>query len=139
MKQRILVILIAAFMVLGSVIGQPPSVSAGSPQQKGTEHRFRVGKLNSKWTVHDHKNPQNRIIKAKRGDKVIWSAVGSGIFLNFPDETLFGTDQASAIDGKEIALTVSPNAKAGTYKYSVFCAKDSVFARGDSPPVIIIE
>ena len=138
MKQRALVPLIAALTIFGGVAG-PTRISAGSPQQKAAEHRFRVGKLSNKWRVYDSKNPQNRVIMAKRGDIVVWSATGSDIFVNFSDAAIFGTDEASTPDGKDLVLTVASNAKPGRYTYSVFCAKEGKFATGDSPPVIIIQ
>ncbi len=139
MKQHTWVAAIAAVMVLCGFLAESSAISAGEPQTSASEHRFRVGKLNNRWKVYDSKNPQNRVIVAKKGDKVVWSATGSGIFINFTDETLFGTDEASAAEGQEVALTVSPNAKPGRYTYSIFCAKEGKFATGDSPPVIIIQ
>ena len=139
MKQRLIVALIAAVMILGGIIGKPPKVSAGEPQTKAAEHRFRVGKLNNMWKVYDSKDFKNRVITAKRGEKVIWSAMGSDVFLHFPDSTIFGATEASATDGKELALVVSANAKPGKYTYSIFCAKEKTYATGDSPPVIIIQ
>ncbi len=131
--------LIIAAMVFSGIVAESTNVSAGEPQAKPMEHRFRVGKLNNMWKVYDSKNPNNRTIVAKRGDKVIWSALGSSIFLNFPDEKIFGTAEASAAEGKELLLTVSANAKPGKYTYSIFCAKDRKYATGDSPPVIIMQ
>lgn len=139
MKQRLMAALIAAVMVLSGIITEPIRVSAGEPQTIAVEHRFRVGKLNNIWKVYDSKNSNNRTIVAKRGEKVIWSAMGSDVYLNFPDATIFGASEASAADGKELALTVSANAKPGRYTYSIFCEKEKKYATGDSPPVIIIQ
>lgn len=138
MRQRTVAALIVAVIVFVGIIAAPDS-SAREPQTKAMEHRFRVGKLNNAWKVYDSKNSKNRTIVAKRGDKVIWSAVGSDIFLSFPDAGIFGTTEASAADGKDLTLTVSSKAKPGKYTYSIFCGKEKKYATGDSPPVIIIQ
>ncbi|HTP13852.1 MAG TPA: hypothetical protein VMM37_09480 [Bacteroidota bacterium] len=139
MKKRLFLPLIAASVIVLGVVTQPQGTATG-PQQKGPrEHRFRIGKLNNQWKVHDPQNPQNRIIRASQGDRVIWTAAGSELYFQFPDETVFDSAGATIADGKELALTVSKNAKPGRYTYSVFCIKDKKFATGDSPPTIIIQ
>lgn len=133
-----LTVLAATFFVTG-MISDPPAVTAGQVQQKRAVHRFRVGKLNNKWKVYDSGNANNRVITASAGETVVWSATGSDVFFQFPDSSLFDTDEVSVTDGKDLSLTVSANAKPGRYTYSIFCAKEGKFATGDSPPVIIIK
>ncbi len=139
MKHRLFLPLMASCVIFSGVITQPPAFTIGPQQQAPREHRFRIGKLNNLWKVHDPKNPQNRIIRASKGDKVIWAASGSELYFQFPDESVFDSTEATVADGKELALIVSMNAKPGRYTYSGFCAKEKKFATGDSPPTIIIQ
>jgi hypothetical protein len=141
MKHRLFLPLIASCFILTGVITQPPALTTQPQQQKQAprEHRFRIGKLNNLWKVHDTKDPKNRVIRASKGDKVIWTAAGSELYFQFPDETVFDSTEATVADGKDLALTVSMNAKPGRYTYSVFCGKEKKFATGDSPPTIIIQ
>jgi hypothetical protein len=139
MKHRLFLPLIALCVILLGAVTQPPEPASASAQEGRREHRFRIGKLNNQWKVHDSRNNQNRVIRASRGDVVIWSAAGSEIYFEFPDSTVFGSSEATVADGKDLALTVSENAKPGRYTYSIFCIKERKFASGDSPPTIIIQ
>jgi hypothetical protein len=79
------------------------------------------------------------MVTTKKGEAVVWMALGSDVFLQFPDTTLFGTDNATITEGKKLRLQVLPTAKSGRYTYSIFCLTDKAYATGDSPPVIIVE
>ena len=140
MKNRLIMVLCAAAVLVTGFVNEAPDLAAG-PQQQRTPavHRFKVGKLNGKWKVYDQKNSNNRMIVANRGDNVVWSAAGSDAFIQFPDAAIFGLADTSVASGKAITLTVSPNAKPGRYAYSIFCLKDRQYATGDSPPIIIIK
>ena len=133
MKNRLIMVMCAATVLVTGTVTETPTLAAG-PQQQTTPavHRFKIGKLNGKWKVFDEKNSNNRMIIASRGDKVIWSAVGSDAFIQFPDAAIFGLTETSVASGKAITLTVSPNAKPGRYPYSIFCLKDKQYATGDS-------
>jgi len=140
MKNRLMMVLFAAAVLVTGMVTETPDLAAG-PQQQTTPavHRFRIGKLNGKWKVYDEKNSNTRMIIANRGDKVVWSTIGSEAFIQFPDAAIFGLTETSIASGKAITLTVSPNAKPGRYAYSIFCLKDKQYATGDSPPIIIIK
>ena len=140
MRKRLSMTVLVASLLFSGMVTEPSRVTAGQPQTKGgKEHRFKIGKLNKKWKVFDSANSNNRVITASAGETVIWSAAGSDAFFQFPDETIFGTADATVADGEELTLTVSANVKPGRYTYSIFCAADNQFATGDSPPVIIIK
>jgi len=138
MKHRLFFPLVVSAAILSGAVLLPKEASSLPPQDGPQQHRFRIAKLNNQWKVHDSKDSRTRVIRAKRGDVVYWTAAGSDLYFQFPDSTLFESSEAAVADGKELALTVSKNAAPGRYTYSVFCMKERKFATGDSPPVIII-
>ena len=139
MKHRLFLPLIASCLIFSGVIGQPPELAGKGRQEATHEHHFRIGKLNNQWKVYDTKDSHNRVIHASQGDKVIWTAAGSELYFQFPDETVFDSTEATVADGHDLTLIVSMDAKPGRYTYSIFCTKEKKFATGDSPPVIIIQ
>lgn len=139
MKHRLLLpVIVSCALLSGGIL--LPQESSTAPQQEGAhQHRFRIAKLNNQWKVHDSKDTRNHVIRANRGDEVVWTAGGSDLYFQFPDSTLFDSSEATVADGDDLSLTVSTNAKPGRYTYSVFCSKENKFATGDSPPIIIIK
>ncbi len=139
MKHILFLPLIAScviFLGFSNHLSDPATVPQ---QQTPTDHRFIIGKLGNSWKVYSSLDSTNRIIQANPGDRVIWTASGSELFFQFPDESIFNSSGATLANGNELTLTVSMNAKAGEYTYSVFCTMDNQFATGDSPPKIIIK
>lgn len=93
-----------------------------------------IQKVGGVWMVRDNFNNKKPIIY--RGQKVIWIAIGTDAYIQFPDSTIFEETGFTAFGRKDqfLRLTVSAEADTGTYVYSVFCLKDSVYGRGGTPP-----
>ncbi len=125
-------------LVLGAIVGLHELVAVASPSPSA-DHNVHVRKVQNKWKVVQAQDSTKTLVKAKRGDYIVWKAVGSDAFFQFQDSTLFGTDSGIAAAGKTLRLQVSSTADSGRHIYSVFCLKDRAFATGDSPPVIIVE
>ncbi len=99
---------------------------------------FTVKKIRNKWRTVDKKNGKKFTIEAKKRDEISWTADGSDISFQFPDLFSRRNNDVKLKDGKSIKLKVAPNARPGVYTYAAFIHKDEVFARGESPPTIII-
>jgi hypothetical protein len=137
-KRVALLAAITALILLAIFATETRGLFAGEPQKAPKEHPLHIKKMNKEWGVV-HSDGTRKPVTASRGENIVWTAFGSDVFLQFPDSTLFGTYTATITAGKKLTLTVMPAAKAGRYLYSAFCLTDKKFARGDSPPIIIIE
>lgn len=73
-----------------------------------------------------------------KGQKVIFHAEGTDVYIQFDDSNLFGGHFRMIKAGKTLTLGVGQVAK-GVYTYSAFCDGPKVFAQGDSPPKIIVD
>ena len=138
-KRFALLGLITALIILVGVTTETRSLFAGGPQKAPKEHRVHIKKMKNEWRVVDGQDSTSTLVKASKGDNIVWKALGSDVFLQFGDSTVFGTHNAVIKTGQNLTLTVLPTAAPGRYPYAAFCVKDNEFATGDSPPVIIIQ
>jgi hypothetical protein len=82
-----------------------------------------------------------------RGDKVTWTARGTGARLIFPNDELFEpndeffeTNEGYIRDGESVSLIVSNRARRKRrYPYAVITDSNKDFAIGGSYPVIIVQ
>ena len=98
-----------------------------------------IQKVGGVWMVRDNFNNKKPIIY--RGQKVMWIAYRTDTYIQFPDSTIFEEEKGFTAHGKDnipLRLTVRADADTGTYVYSVFCLKDSVYGKGGSPPEFIV-
>lgn len=77
-------------------------------------------------------------VRVVEGQKVIFHAVGSDVYLQFDNDKLFGGHTRVIKSGKKLTLGVGQVEK-GVYVYAAFCAGPGVFAQGGSPPKIIVD
>lgn len=110
--------------------------------------KYSVKKIDAKWYVV---NEQNRPvpIEANRNDNIEWTAEGSDMVFQFPQQlsVYFTKEDGSSAgegyyievkDGDKLKLKVKNDAPLGRYVYSVLVKKDDTFAEGSSPPILII-
>jgi hypothetical protein len=110
--------------------------------------KYSVKKIDAKWYVV---NEQNRPlpIEANRNDNIEWTAEGSDMVFQFPQElsVYFTKEDGSSVgegyyievkDGDKLKLKVKNEAPLGRYVYSVLVKKDDTYAEGSSPPILII-
>jgi hypothetical protein len=141
-KFGIITLSVALIIVVGMVLQSPVNLLG---QNQSKEHKIAIKKMKNKvtkikeWKVVDAEDSLVTKIKVKKGDEVTWEAHGSDLYFQFMDEQLFGGYTYYLEDGKKLKLVVGNKAEARTYKYAVFCIADLEYARGDSPPVIIVE
>ncbi|WP_194775615.1 hypothetical protein [Pararhodonellum marinum] len=101
-------------------------------------HRLVVKKINEEWRVVFPDDENQSDIIANKGDRIRWDVEGSAVTLSFPDPKLFGNATFEIKDGRNRTLPVLRTATDGTYEYEVYIQVDGVYARGQSPPRIII-
>jgi hypothetical protein len=138
-KRFALLAMITVLILLVGVAAETSGLFAGAPQKAPKEHRVHIKKMKNKWRVVDAQDSTSTLVKAGKGDDIVWTALGSDVFLQFGDSTVFGTHNAVIKTGQKLTLTVLPTALPGRYPYAAFCVRDNEFASGDSPPVIIIQ
>lgn len=111
--------------------------------------KYSVKKIDTKWYVV---NEQNRPvpIEANRNDNIEWTAEGSDMVFQFPQElsVYFTKEDGSFVgdgyyievsNGDKLKLKVKNDAPLGRYVYSVLVKSDDTYAEGSSPPVLIIK
>ncbi len=108
-------------------------------QNAPKEHHLSIMKLKKGWKVVQAADTTNTTVVVKKGDKIIWTAYGSKVFIQFLDQKLVGKYTHAIDDGEEFRVTVGNLAKKGPNPYAVFCLADLEFATGGSPPKIVVE
>lgn len=112
------------------------------------KYELKVIKIDGEWKVVDASDYSKTRVKVKQKDTIVWTVAGTNTYFQFPvklfnpvgtADSLIGGYTKFVRDGKKLKLKVKDDAPAGTYEYAVFCAADGVFARGESPPNIVIE
>ena len=107
-----------------------------------------VTKLDGVWRVVDANDTSNTQIKVKKKDTIVWEVEGTDAVFQFPLHLFDPADSADALTdgytktvkaGHKLKLKVRSDAQSGTYEYAVFCKTDGAFARGGSPPKIIVQ
>ncbi|REL24271.1 hypothetical protein DYD21_18860 [Rhodohalobacter sp. SW132] len=114
------------------------SVYSQDNDRRPVLHELVVKVVGDEWRVVYINDETKSTVTAKRNDRISWSAEGSDISLQF-DGQLFGGNSYTIGDGNSLMRPVAPGAAHGEYIYAVFIHSDLVFARGESPPRIIVE
>jgi hypothetical protein len=121
------------------LIPSPPSPTAVD---------LKVLSIDGVWKVVYASDYKKYEVKVARGDTISWTTKGTDVSFQFPDflfepvgakDSLSNGYTKSIKDGSTLTLVVRKDVSPGTYEYAVFCKTDGVFARGGSPPKIIVE
>lgn len=104
-----------------------------------TEHNLVVKQINEEWRVVNREDETTSTIVVKRGDRIRWVVEGSDASFQFEDENLFGGNTRTVSAGNPLLLAIGNGARIGSHAYAVFIHTDMVFAKGESPPRIIVE
>ena len=121
-------------------------ISPVSPPAKSYD--LALVKVGDDWKVVDANDHSKTKVKVKKKDTIVWSVSGTDAYFQFPDVLFNPVSSADSLhngytkfvkDGKKLKLKIKDDAPAGTYEYAIFCTADGVFAKGDSPPKIVIE
>jgi hypothetical protein len=133
---------ITAVIIILLLLVSSFSCAPAPPEREA--HHLAVIQIDNIWWVVDAQDSEKFPIRVRRGDTVTWTAHGSDAYFQFMDSTLVVDIEGSRVyrmtiaDGQSRDLTIGPNARRGPHQYAVFILRDSTFARGQSPPQIIV-
>ena len=117
-----------------------------SPSPK--TYDLKVMKIGNVWKVVDATDTNKTQVKVKKKDTIIWTIEGTDAYFQFSNNIFNAVEKSDSLvdgytkyvrDGKKLKLKIKDDAPSGVEVYAVFCTSDQVFARGDSPPKIVIE
>jgi len=106
--------------------------------QGRVEHRVVVKIIGDEWRVVLEDDESKSDVIVRRGDRIRWVVEGSDASFAFPDIRIFGLETRDVKDGNPLVMTVSANSPKGSFAYSVFIHESMTYARGQSPPRIIV-
>ncbi|ERM80241.1 hypothetical protein P872_14050 [Rhodonellum psychrophilum GCM71 = DSM 17998] len=108
------------------------------PEQGRVEYRVVVKIIGNEWRVVLENDESRSDVTLRRGDRIRWVVEGSDASFAFPDMRIFGQETREVRDGNPLVMAVSADSPKGTFAYTVFIHESMTYARGQSPPRIII-
>lgn len=138
-KRIIASILISISFIL-PIYGNPFSTTKGNVQedQRRVEYTLVVKLINNEWRVVFEDDYSKSDVTLRRGDRIRWKIEGSDASFQFPDARIFGDNTRVVRAGNSLVLAVSAKSPKGNFPYTVFIHESMSYARGQSPPRIII-
>ena len=130
--------LMLPFLVLlfsGVALGQ--DTPEPTQQEPPKDVDLSIKKIGNVWKVVITGTTETDV-HVTEGQKVIFHAEGSDVYIQFDNDKLFGGHTKTIKNGKQLTLGVGKVAK-GIYTYAAFCSGPGVFAEGGSPPKIIVD
>lgn len=106
--------------------------------QRRVEYRLVVKVINDEWRVVFEEDYSQSDVTLRRGDRIRWVVEGSDASFQFPDTRIFGENTKLVKAGNSLVMAVSAQSPTGNFPYSVFVHESMTFARGQSPPRIIV-
>ena len=107
-------------------------------QQERVEYRVVVKIIGDEWRVVLEDDESKSDVTLRRGDRIRWIVEGSDASFAFPDTRIFGLETRDVKAGNPLVMAISENSPKGTFAYSVFIHESMTYARGQSPPRIIV-
>lgn len=108
------------------------------PEQGRVEYRLDVKIIGDEWRVVWEDDDNQSDVTLRRGDRIRWVVDGSDATFTFPDVRIFGQKTREVKDGNPLVMAISANSPKGTFEYTVYIQESMTYARGQSPPRIII-
>jgi len=108
------------------------------PEQGRVEHRIVVKIIGDEWRVVLEDDESKSDVVVRKGDRIRWVVEGSDASFAFPDIRIFGLETRDVKNGNPLVMAVSANSPRGTFAYTVFIHESMTYARGQSPPRIIV-
>jgi hypothetical protein len=140
-KKSITGILFSILCVL-TLNGNPFSPNDGTVDQEQDQRRVEytlvVKLINNEWRVVFEDDYSKSDVTLRRGDRIKWVVEGSDVSFQFPDARIFGEGIRVVRTGNSMVIAVSANSPLGTFPYAVFVHESMTYARGQSPPRIIV-
>ncbi|WP_157370093.1 hypothetical protein [Aquiflexum balticum] len=107
-------------------------------RQGRVEHKVVVKIIGDEWRVVLEDDESQSDVIVRRGDRIRWVVEGSDASFAFPDIRIFGLETREVKDGNPLVMAISANSPKGTFAYTVFIHESMTYARGQSPPRIIV-
>ena len=138
-KKNITRVLISFLFIL-PIYGNPFSINDDhmDQDQGRVEYRLVLKVINDEWRVVFEDDYTKSDVTLRRGDRIRWVVEGSDASFQFPDSRIFGQETRVVRAGNSLVMAISAQSPTGTFPYSVFVHEAMTFARGQSPPRIII-
>lgn len=138
-KKNITSVLISFLLIL-AIYGNLFSLNDDQmDQDQGrVEYRLVLKVINDEWRVVFEDDYSKSDVTLRRGDRIRWAVEGSDASFQFPDSRIFGQETRVVRAGNSLVMAISAQSPTGTFPYSVFVHEAMTFARGQSPPRIII-
>ena len=108
------------------------------PDQGRVEYKVVVKIIGNEWRVVLEDDETKSDVTLRRGDRIRWVVEGSDASFAFPDVRIFGQETRDVKNGNPLVMAVSANSPRGTFAYTVFIHESMTYARGQSPPRIIV-
>lgn len=108
------------------------------PGQGREEYKVVVKIIGDEWRVVLEDDETKSDVTLRRGDRIRWIVEGSDASFAFPDTRIFGHETREVKAGNPLVMAISANSPRGTFAYTVFVHESMTYARGQSPPRIII-
>ncbi|NBC26663.1 MAG: hypothetical protein GVY08_07375 [Bacteroidetes bacterium] len=110
-----------------------------STDRVAERHELSAVMEDGEWKIVDTEDPDNVEIVVAPGDTVVWNAPPeSELYFQFMDDRLTGEFTEVASRGESVSLIIGERAKEGDNPYAAFVINDSTYARGESPPRMIV-
>lgn len=137
-KYQILVVTVLILMMLSFFScgnGTIDEMNNDRPER----HELACMLVDNVWKIVDAQDSSKTELAVSRGDTVVWHAPQNReIFFQFMDQELTGEYTQELLPGKSLTLVIGEKAKSGEHKYAVFVYGAKSFAKGESPPRMMI-
>jgi len=141
-KKNITSVLISFLFIL-PIYGNPFSLNDNQmdqdQDQRRVEYTLVVKVINDEWRVVLEDDYSKSDVRVRRGDRIKWVVEGSDVSFQFPDVRIFGENTRVVKDGNSLVLAISASSPRGEFPYTIFVHESMTYARGQSPPRIIIK
>jgi hypothetical protein len=140
MYKKIITSFLISILVILSTYGNPFSPNDGTVEQdqRRVEYTLVVKLINNEWRVVFEDDYSKSDVTLRRGDRIRWVVEGSDASFQFPDIRIFGDGTRVVRAGNSLVMAVSANSPMGNFPYAVFVHESMTYARGQSPPRIIV-
>lgn len=140
MYKKIITSFLISILGILSTYGNPiaPNDGAVGQDQSRVEYTLVVKLINDEWRVVFEDDYSKSDVTLRRGDRIRWVVEGSDASFQFPDTRIFGDGIKVLRAGNPLVMAVSANSPLGIFPYAVFVHESMSYARGQSPPRIIV-
>lgn len=110
-----------------------------TPTDTPARHDLAAVQVGNVWKIVQTQDTTQTTVNVARGDTVVWHAPAEAdIFFQFMTLELAGIFTESLMKGERLTAVIGMEASTGAHPYAVFVYDERVYARGDSPPILII-